>query len=451
MYILEDKQLSFDTIPFLKYPYNPEHPLMRLEAAIRWDDLLNALAGFYCADDGRPSTPLRAKAGTLILKHIRHLPDRDTVVYVQENLYAQRFCGLSPEQAVDYMHPATGLSNFRAQIGSEGMALIEDVLHAAARKKPLKRGNKLIIDTTCVPMDIRYPTDIRLLERCRREVLHLIRKAKTFGIEVSYRTYARTARKIVTFFSKRSKPSKAERKKVHKQLLQFVRRNLKQLRDLRPRCTRTLGHRVRAESDRRRGDTLRFLRRLKESEHKIGVILHQQRQIYRGRIHLPHRIVSFHKDHVRPMVRGKIPVPTEFGPKVLLAVVRGHTYVVQCFQDNVADVRTLVPALRWFKTVFGRFPREILADRGMWKRSWGRLFTALSIQLGIQPKGRVVADTSASRRQIRQRLPIEARISLGKRCFGWGRCRARNDHHEESWIRLGAAAMNVHLAYMDSS
>jgi hypothetical protein len=451
MFILEDKQLSFDTIPFLKYPYDPEHPLMKLEAAIRWDNLLEALAGFYCPDEGRPTTPLRAQAGTLILKYVKHLPDRDAVIYVRENLYAQRFCGLSPEQAVDYMHPASGLSNFRAQIGPEGMVFIEEVLHAAARKKPLKRGNKVIIDTTCVPLDIRYPTDIRLLERCRREVLSLIRKAKAFGIEASYRTYARVARKIYTVFAKLSKPKAQTRKKVHKQMQQFVRRNLNQLKDLRMQCTQVLGRRVGDESDRRRWEVLRFLQRLKESERKIQIILHQQRQIYRGNVHLRHRIVSFHKDHVRPIMRGKFPVPTEFGPKVLLAVVRGYTYVVQAFQDNVSDTRLVVPALRWFKTVFGKFPRELLADRGMWKRAMARWLRGAGVGCGIQVKGNSVLDTPATRRQIRQRLPIEARISLSKRCFGWDRCRARNDDHEESWIRLGAAAMNVHLAYGDTS
>lgn len=30
MFILQVKQLSFDSIPFLKYPYNPEHPLMNV-------------------------------------------------------------------------------------------------------------------------------------------------------------------------------------------------------------------------------------------------------------------------------------------------------------------------------------------------------------------------------------------------------------------------------------
>jgi hypothetical protein len=446
----DNPQLSFDAIPFLKFPYKADHPLMQLEKAIRWNDLLDELARFYSEEQGRPTISLRAKAGTLILKFVKKMSDRQAVVYVEENLYAQHFCGLTPDQANGYMFPDTGLSEFRRQIGPEGMALMEAVLNAAAERRPLQRGNKVIIDTTCIPIDIRYPTDVKLLERCRREVLILIKKAKGFGVETSYRTYARVAKKIYTVFAKLSKPKAKTRKKVHKQMIQFVRRNLKQLVDLRARCTTVLGPTLGNETNRRRFEMHRFLQRLKESEQKIGIILHQQRQIYRGNLHLPHRIVSFHKDHVRPIMRGKFPVPTEFGPKILLAVVRGYTYVVKSFQDNVSDTRMTVPALQWFKTMFKQFPRELLADRGMWKRAIAQWMRRAGIGCGIQVKGKEVADTPVTRRQIRQRLPIEARISLGKRCFGWGRCLARNNDHEESWIRLGAAAMNVHLAYARS-
>ena len=296
-------------------------------------------------------------------------------------------------------------------------------------------------------LDIRYPTDIKLLERCRREVLLLIKKAKAFGVKASYRTYARVAKKVYTIFAKLSKPKAKTRKDVHKKMIQFVRRNLGQLKDLREQCTQTLGRKVADEKNPRRFEIHRFLQRLKESERKIQIILHQQKQIYRGNLRLPGRIVSFHKDHVRPIMRGKFPVPTEFGPKILVAVVRGYTYVVKVFQDNVSDTRMTLPALAWFKTMFGKFPRELLADRGMWKRMMAEWMGRAGMVCGIQVKGKNIADTRVTRRQIRQRLPIEARISLGKRCFGWGRCLARNDDHEESWIRLGAAAMNVHLAY----
>ncbi|MBI4669848.1 MAG: transposase [Elusimicrobia bacterium] len=245
MYVKEDRRLQFADLPFVEFVFDESHPLLRFAGAIHWENFLDQLRAFYSPDQGRPSGPLRAQAGTLILKHIKNLPDREMVRCVEENIYAQRFCGLTPAQAAGYMNPATGLSNFRAKIGAEGMALIEEVLTSAARGKSLKRGNKLILDTTCVPDDIIYPTDIRLLERCRREVLRLFKQAKDRGLKVLYRTYSRTARKVFVTFSKLAKPKEKTRLRAHKRMFQFVRRNLKQLMDLRERAARELGKKCR--------------------------------------------------------------------------------------------------------------------------------------------------------------------------------------------------------------
>jgi hypothetical protein len=161
MYVKADAQAHFGDLPFADCVFNATHPLLKLAAAIRWENLLRQLAAGYSPDQGRPSVPVRAQASTLMLKYLKHLSDREAVRYVEENLYAQRFCGLTPAQAVGYMHPATGLTHFRAKIGPEGMALISGVLTCAARGKPLTKGGKLILDTTCVPLDILYPTPPR--------------------------------------------------------------------------------------------------------------------------------------------------------------------------------------------------------------------------------------------------------------------------------------------------
>jgi len=67
---------------------------------------------------------------------------------------------------------------------------------------------------------------------------------------------------------------------------------------------------------------------------------------------------------------------------------------------------------------------------------------------GLQPRGKIRDTSPVHRRRIRQRLPIEALITLGKRKFGWGKCRARNPDHELVWIGLGAAALNAHRAFL---
>lgn len=443
MYTPDNPQSDFAELTFVDMIFDPEHPLLKLSAAIDWKMLVASLQKFYSADQGRPSIPLRAQAATLMLKFLKHLSDRDTVQCVYENIYAQRFCGLHPSQLIDFMNPASGLTQFRATIGQEGMLLIQAALTQAAEGTSRKKGTTLIIDTTCVPADILYPTDIRLLERCRLNILNLFKQAKARGMDVLYRTYSRTARKIYVTFAKLGKPAKKTRQKVHKQLFQFVRRNLKQLADLRAQATAQFGPHCKNNPH-----LLAFLKRLKETEEKVRIILHQQRQVRSGLTSIPNRIVSFHKDHVRPIMRGKFPLGTEFGPKILVAIVKGCVHVVGTFQHNVADATLVTPALRWFKTTFGRFPKELLGDRGFFARWRVRFLKAMGIIPGLQARGKNIHTTPTATRQIRHRLPIEAAISLGKRKFGWGRCLARTTAHEHSWISLGGATLNVHKAFI---
>lgn len=332
MLVKNNPQMQFDDIPFSEFLYDKNHLLFQLNDAINWNNLLNFLGKFYSPTQGRPSTSLRAQAGTEIIKRIKRLSDREAVHYVEENMYAQRFCGLHPSQVTGYMAVNNGLANFRKKIDKEGLAFIEEVLQAAARKRPLKKGNNLIIDTTCIPADIIYPTDIRLLERCRQEIIRLIRRAKKLGLKIVYRTYNRTARKLFVRFSKLRKVKEKTRKKVHKQMLQFVRRNFKQLMDLRKKATEQFGKQSLANHK-----ILAFLKHLKEAEKKIQIILHQQKRIYHGIKHITERIVSFHKTHIRPIVRGKFPLDTEFGPKVLLVMVKGFMYVIKTFRNNIKE------------------------------------------------------------------------------------------------------------------
>lgn len=99
MIIKQDNRYRLGDMPFAEFVFDENHPLLRLAGAIQWDNLLGQLECFYSANHGRPSIPLRAQAGTLIIKHIKNLSDRDAVNFVKENIYAQRSCGLTPAQA----------------------------------------------------------------------------------------------------------------------------------------------------------------------------------------------------------------------------------------------------------------------------------------------------------------------------------------------------------------
>ena len=73
MFVDQDLQAQFSDLTFSEFIYDPNHPLLKLEKAVHWKNLIEALSQFYSPDQGRPTIPLRAQAGTLILKHVKKL------------------------------------------------------------------------------------------------------------------------------------------------------------------------------------------------------------------------------------------------------------------------------------------------------------------------------------------------------------------------------------------
>lgn len=77
------------------------------------------------------------------------------------------------------------------------------------------------------------------------------------------------------------------------------------------------------------------------------------------------RVVSFHDRDPRPIRKGRIGKPVEFGYKAQV-VDNSDGLVVdyELFQGNPADVPLLGPAVERVIRRFGKAPRALVADRG---------------------------------------------------------------------------------------
>ena len=87
------------------------------------------------------------------------------------------------------------------------------------------------MDATCTPADIRYPTDLSLLNEAREKTEAIIDRLHAARSEKNEkpRTYRQTARKeYLAVAKKKRKSSKMIRKAVRKQL-GYLRRNLEHL------------------------------------------------------------------------------------------------------------------------------------------------------------------------------------------------------------------------------
>ena len=162
----------------------------------------------------------------------------------------------------------------------------------------------MIIDATCAPADIRYPTDLSLLNEAREKAEKVIDKLhEPFrGKGKKVRTYRQEARKEYLKVAKRRRAKrKIVRKGIRKQL-QYLSRDLKYIEELRGKdgCGELSAKEYR--------DLL-----------VIKELYQQQKYMYENKVHsVRGRIVSISQPHVRPIVRGKVASPVEFGAKISL-------------------------------------------------------------------------------------------------------------------------------------
>lgn len=105
------------------------------------------------------------------------------------------------------------------------------------------------------------------------------------------------------------------------------------------------------------------LEKWNEATTVLEKVLGQAQQVLAGTISIPNRLVSVHDLDARPISKGKVGKPTEFGFKVQIEEAEGGLvtgYAVEV--GNPADVTLLKPAVERHKARFKRTPAEVAAD-----------------------------------------------------------------------------------------
>jgi IS5 family transposase len=438
MYVPQDYQKTFCDGVFMSPDFlDPEHELFKITNLLDWDNLGNQFQEFYSMSKGRNSLPMRLLIGLHLVKHLYGYSDRDCLRELKSNIYIQYLCDIPITETHKAFHPSV-LSKFRSQIGEKGAGFIEKEIFTVLKKNKLLKGKTAVFDTTVTASPIDYPTDIKLLERCRRACLDFINQAKAFGINFHFRTYARTARKNFLTYQHLGKHTKKSRRKVQKKLLQFLRRNMRQLKNVISKLQCSLDQEAQA---------LHVVAQKKLET--IQTIFEQQQKIYHG-LSVKNRIVSLWATHIRPMVRGKFPVSVEFGPKILFELKGRFLFFVSLFFDNKSDSSMVQQTIQTYRDRYGHIPRAAGYDRGFWSpenETWLKKKGVKVVGLQTRRKRKPDDFDSAPQRRLRRRrCAIEAKISLGKRRYGLRRLNYRIRDGEAIWVRLSVAVMNLHQA-----
>lgn len=89
-------------------------------------------------------------------------------------------------------------------------------------------------------------------------------------------------------------------------------------------------------------------------------MFHQQDEMFKS---CADRIISIFQPHIRPIVRGKLKSPTEFGVKIGACVVKGYAFVDHHSWDAHNEASDLEKHIELYRLRFGFLPAKIYGDK----------------------------------------------------------------------------------------
>jgi IS5 family transposase len=449
MYRKTEQQLKFDNfyLPF-GGKLRKDNRWVQLAETIPWDLFETMYAKKFASSGmGAPAKPVRMALGALIIKEKCGYSDEELVEQIRENHYLQYFIGL-PEYRDEVPFDPSMMVYFRKRFDAKTLQEINEIICGVKPKEdsndsdqdktppdPSGKNNKgiLIVDATCAPVDIRYPTDCSLLNEAREKLEAMIDDLyEPFKQEmVKPRTYRKKARKDFLNFTKSKRPKPNAIRRANGKQLQYVRRDLKTIDKLLVKSPNGLSDKQRNELE------------------VIQKLYHQQKEMYDTKTHrVEDRIVSINQPYVRPIVRGKVTADTEFGAKVAVSLVNGYAFVDKRSWDNFHEGVELKDCIEKHYQRFGFYPKVIAADKLYHNRDNYALCKLYGIELSGPKLGRPPKQLDKKQRQLERfyekiRNAIEGKFGEGKRCYGLDRIMARLKETSESVIMLQFLVMNL--------
>jgi transposase, IS5 family len=420
---------------------------------------------------GRPSTPVECYLRLMFLKFRYRLGYESLCAEVSDSISWRRFCRIGLDGKVP--HPTT-LMKLTTRCGAGAVAGLNEALWAKAAGQKLLRTGRLRADTTVVPANVAYPTDSGLLARAIRRIAVTGRRIQAAGgatrtrVRDRSRAAGRRAHAIAMKLRSRAAQARDEKQAVvgrmtgqlaglagraaaeARRLLTNARRALRRA-EARAAALAAAGVRD-AAAGRRRGRLRRAVNDLAGLLEVTMTVAAQARQRLAGNMPAgASRRVSLHDQDARPIAKGRLGKPVEFGYKA--QVTDNDDGIVLDYaveQGNPADGPQLVPAMERVIKRTGHKPRTVTADRNYGEKSIEDDLHGLGVRHVVIPrrgkpgKARQAAERRpAFRRTVKWRTGSEGRISALKRQYGWDHTRLDGIQGIRIWAGLGVLAHNL--------
>jgi IS5 family transposase len=405
---------------------------------------------------GRPSTPVECYLRLMFLKFRHRLGYESLCAEVSDSISWRRFCRIPLDAKVP--HPTT-LMKLTTRCGEAAVAGLNEALWAKAAGAKLLRTARVRADTTVICANVAYPTDSGLLAKAVGRLVRAARRAQAAGgatgtvMTDRRRAAARRVRQIASKLRARGKLSREE-------TTQVICRVTGELAGLAEKAAAEAaavlrnGRRAvpRALSGRVAGRLRRALGELAVTIERTATIVAQTRSRLAGQLPASAtRLVSLHDPDARPIRKGRIDRPVEFGYKAQVTDNDDGIILDYAIEYGAAlDGPQLAPAVDRIHRRTRRVPCAVTADRGYGQPAVESDLHARGVRTVAIPRQ---ATTSAARKTIEHRRGFrklvkwrtgcEGRISYLKHTYGWDRTRLDGRHGAAIWCGHGVFTHNL--------
>ena len=396
---------------------DPDNELVIIRKIIPWNEITSRMAEFYDPEKGAFGLSPRITVGVLLLQKLRGLGDERVISQIRENRYMQWFCNVPDDDLRDFMNPSS-LCRIRKRLGKEGVAIIESEIFRALRVADVIKGDTMLTDSTVLPADIIYPTDIGLI-------------FKAFG-------------KMRQFAERRNIPAWWDDDEVKTLWREYnLDRGEKKIRDIFLRFATMFAEALRIfhdkvgelpDSDTGKEKALGMLSLLtlldEQNDEKVA-----------DRRRIDNRIVSLDDPEARPIKKGKKHPSCEFGTTLQLSFNRdGFMITVENFIGKPNDTRLWPGTADLFIKRMGGSPEYAVGDRGY--RS--------AANMGIPKDTKHIflghsSDVPENKKDYcrKARSATEGFIAVAKNLRGFGRSLYTGLTGDRIWSLLCQAACNL--------
>lgn len=402
--------------------------LGKIHRAVPWDDLVVAFKIKEFNKGTRCIFSPKGKLALMFLKHYACCSDRKLIEQLNGNIDYQLFCDihLGLKRITNYKI----VSQIRCELAKNlNIGTTEKVFYQHW-KTYISEPEKIVTDATCYESEVRFPTNQKLLW----ESVHWLNKqtkelCRALKIKQPRTKYLKWKRKYIGYSKMRKKTVK-RRTSITRALLRLLLKFQKFLKHIEKEYRLEL-----PQSYYKRRSTV-------QKVYKQQFLLFTKGEKPKG------RIVSLHKNYLRPIVRGKEIKSVEFGAKVNKLQIDGISFIQRIDFDNFNEGAQFKNTIHKAQGLTRRKVKVVGAD-AIYATNKNRVFaTSNQIQTDFRPKGKPSKHYGLQRKLkamiTKERASrLEGSFGKEKEHYHLKKIRAKTKPTEILWIFFGIHTANA--------